>query len=140
MAHGTHTYRYRSRSRLEPGRGDRLLLLATSGGVIAGAPAVEPRLFTGVLTAPEPTAAALLAVADIAAARYYRPGTAASRDPVVTCHADRLRFESFSGCCGVYARVDVLPGGFDGERGHAGHHQRRRQYGAAGRAWPGDRR
>ncbi len=33
---------------------------------------------------------------------------------MVTCHADRLRFESFSGCCGVHARVDVLPGGFDG--------------------------
>jgi len=114
MANSTHAYHYRSRSRLEPGQGDRLLLLATSGGVSAGAPAVEPRLFTGALTAPEPTAAALLAVADIAAARYYRPGTAASRDPVVTCHADRLRFESFSGCCGVHARVDVLPGGFDG--------------------------
>src|SRR4029453_2012794 len=28
---------------------------------------------------------------------------------------DRLRFESFSGCCGVYARLDVLPAGIDGE-------------------------
>jgi hypothetical protein len=26
-----------------------------------------------------------------------------------------LRFESFSGCCGVYARLDVLPSGLDGE-------------------------
>ncbi len=40
---------------------------------------------------------------------------AAIRDPVVTSHEDRLRFESFSGCCGVYARLDVLPGGLDGD-------------------------
>jgi hypothetical protein len=27
-------------------------------------------------------------------------------DPVVTSHSSMLRFEGFSGCCGVYARVD----------------------------------
>jgi hypothetical protein len=30
-------------------------------------------------------------------------------DPVVTSNGDRLRFESFSGCCGVHARLDLLP-------------------------------
>jgi hypothetical protein len=30
-------------------------------------------------------------------------------DPVVTCGDDRLRFEGFSACCGVYARLDLLP-------------------------------
>jgi hypothetical protein len=35
-------------------------------------------------------------------------------DPVVTSNCDRLRFESFSACCGVYARLDVLPAALDG--------------------------
>ena len=47
--------------------------------------------------------------------RYYvPPGMLAAvlraADPVVTSNGDRLRFESFSACCGVYARLDVLPG------------------------------
>ena len=53
-------------------------------------------------------------MANIAQARYWRPNLAALRDPVVTCNGDRLRFESFSGCCGVYARLDVLDEGMDG--------------------------
>jgi hypothetical protein len=32
----------------------------------------------------------------------------------VTSNRDRLRFESFSACCGVYARFDALPGSLDG--------------------------
>jgi hypothetical protein len=31
-------------------------------------------------------------------------------DPVVTSHSDPLRFESFSSCCGVHARLDLVPG------------------------------
>ncbi|WP_233605775.1 hypothetical protein [Micromonospora sp. Llam0] len=34
---------------------------------------------------------------------------------MVTGGRDRLRFESFSGCCGVYARLDVAPDGLDGD-------------------------
>lgn len=34
---------------------------------------------------------------------------------MVTCNGDRLRFESFSGCCGVYARLDVLSAALDGQ-------------------------
>ncbi|MDY7089349.1 MAG: SWIM zinc finger family protein [Actinomycetota bacterium] len=89
-------------------RGD--LTLQTSGG-----PAAHPRFFTGFLSSPAPTAAGLLAVAEVARTRYYRPLDPASLDPVVTAGSDRLRFESFSGCCGVYARLDVLPTGIDGE-------------------------
>ncbi|REC48519.1 SWIM zinc finger family protein [Chryseobacterium pennipullorum] len=37
------------------------------------------------------------------------------KDPVVTAGNERLRFEGFSHCAGVYARVDVLPDGLDGE-------------------------
>ena len=28
-------------------------------------------------------------------------------DPVITSSPEMLRFEGFSGCCGVYARVDL---------------------------------
>ena len=91
-----------------------LLDLQTSGGVTTAGPAAHPRFFSGFLGEAEPAAAALLAVANVAQARYWRPNLAALRDPVVTCNGDRLRFESFSGCCGVYARLDVLDEGMDG--------------------------
>ncbi|SHM00515.1 SWIM zinc finger family protein [Chryseobacterium contaminans] len=37
------------------------------------------------------------------------------KDPIVTAGNERLRFEGFSHCAGVYARVDVLPDGLHGE-------------------------
>ena len=100
-------YSYLGSSALAPADG---LTLQTSGG-----PAAHPRFFTGFLTEPGAAAAGLLAVAEVARTRYFRPVSPASLDPVVTAGADRLRFESFSGCCGVYARLDVLPAGIDGE-------------------------
>ncbi|WP_326556223.1 SWIM zinc finger family protein [Micromonospora sp. NBC_01796] len=102
------TYSYLRPSGLTPD--DRQLTLQTSGG-----PSAHPRFFHGFLTTPEPAAVGLLAVAEVARARYYQPVSPASLDPVVTGGLDRLRFESFSGCCGVYARLDVLPAGLDGQ-------------------------
>ena len=37
------------------------------------------------------------------------------KDPIVTAGNGRVRFEGFSHCAGVYARIDVLPEGLDGE-------------------------
>ena len=37
------------------------------------------------------------------------------KDPIVTAGNGRLRFEGFSHCAGVYARLDVLPDGLQGE-------------------------
>lgn len=37
------------------------------------------------------------------------------KDPIVTAGNGCVRFEGFSHCAGVYARVDVLPDGLDGE-------------------------
>lgn len=93
----------------------RTLALETSGGATPAGEVANPRFFSGFLTAPAAAATALLAVADVAAARYYRPSANASLDPVVTADGDRLRLESFSGCCGVYARLDVLASGLDGD-------------------------
>ncbi|BCY07867.1 SWIM zinc finger family protein [Actinoplanes sp. L3-i22] len=101
----TAAYSYLGSSTLDDG-----LTLQTSGG-----PTAHPRFFTGFLTSPGAAATGLLAVAEVARTRYFRPLPPASLDPVVTAGSDRLRFESFSGCCGVYARLDVLPGGLDGE-------------------------
>lgn len=94
------------------------LLLATSGGTAGTRAQDHPRLFTGALGHPEQAAAALLVVARVARTRFYvPPGMVAAAiraaDPVVTSNGDRLRFESFSACCGVYARLDLLPGSLD---------------------------
>ena len=87
--------------------------LQTSGGRELAA---HPRFFAGFATDAPATAAGLLAVAEVARARYVNLSTTRLLDPVVTAAGDRLRFESFSGCGGVYARLDVLPRGLDGER------------------------
>ncbi|GAA2808693.1 SWIM zinc finger domain-containing protein [Saccharopolyspora taberi] len=94
----------------------RGLGLETAGGTALAGPADNPRFFTGFLTDAAPAACGLQAVARVARSRYPElTGVAAYRDPVVTCNGDRLRFESFSRCGGVYARLDVLSGGLDGE-------------------------
>ena len=83
----------------------------------------ETLLFDGYAEQPIVTAQALLCVSRIAATRFYEPpNMVAARirhaDPVVTAEPERLRFESFSQCGGVHARLDLLPAGLD--VGHAG--------------------
>lgn len=114
------TARYRAPSSLVDGD----LGLETALGMTPTGPVEHPRFFSGLVTRPDVTAAALLTVADVAGTRYFDAGLAgavavAAADPVVTASGDRLRFESFSLCNGVYARLDLLPDGIDaGEVGH----------------------
>lgn len=115
----TQSYAYVDASAVRESASGRSLALETSGGATPAGDEANPRFFDGFLTAPTAAATALLAVADVAATRYYRPSYAAFLDPVVTAGGDRLRMESFSGCCGVYARLDVLAPGLDG--GDVGH-------------------
>jgi hypothetical protein len=118
MTTGTQSYRYPAASALH----DRRLTLQTSGGRTERGRLASPRFFTGFLTAGEPAAVGLLTLADVARTDFRRAGQPLDgsfggyRDPIVTCGGDRLRFESFSACCGAYARLDVLPAGLDGER------------------------
>jgi hypothetical protein len=120
MATGVEqTYRYTRPSFVSLDAGRTTVTLATSGGSTLTGLAEHPRFFDGFLGHAEQTATALLAVAKVARTRFYvPPGMLAAvlraADPVVTSNGDRLRFESFSACCGVYARLDVLPGGLDG--------------------------
>ena len=99
-------YRYARPSPVDDGG----MRLATSGETAA-----EP-YFHGFLERPDQGAAALLCVARVARTRFYvPPGSNArgDRDPVVTSEPGALRFESFSACCGVHARFDVMPDGLD---------------------------
>ncbi|MFJ9538961.1 SWIM zinc finger family protein [Streptomyces sp. NPDC101225] len=119
MTRSLQAVAYRRPSTLESSAGERRLGLETAQGATPMGVQDHPRFFAGFLTSPQVASAGLLAVADVAAARYYRRQLPASLDPVVTGNGDRLRFESFSGCCGVYARLDVLRPGLDG--GEVGH-------------------
>lgn len=119
MTRSVHALAYARPSALESTGSGRLLGLETAGGLTPRGAEAHPRFFSGFLAAPQVAARGLLAVADVAAARYHQRTRPASLDPVVTGNGDRLRFESFSGCGGVYARLDVLDEGLGGaETGH----------------------
>ncbi|MET9922109.1 SWIM zinc finger family protein [Streptomyces sp. NPDC006435] len=116
MTRSVQALAYARPSALESSQAGQLLGLETSGGLTPRGAELHPRFFSGFLTSPRIAAQGLLAVADVASTRYYQRTLPASLDPVVTGNGDRLRFESFSGCCGVYARLDVLQEGLDGQR------------------------
>ncbi|MBM9617263.1 SWIM zinc finger family protein [Streptomyces zhihengii] len=119
MTRTAHTLAYAGSSALTGSGTGRSLGLETAGGLTPAGAEAHPRFFAGFLSEPQAAARGLLAVADVAAARWFRRTQRASLDPVVTANGDRLRFESFSGCCGVYARLDVLPEGLRGaDTGH----------------------
>ena len=102
-----HEYRYGAESAcaLEDERAD--LRLFTSQP--------HPRFFEGWVTDPLPHVSAFLLVARTARTSFYERVNPSLLDPVVTCHVDRLRFEAFSSCCGVYVRYDMGLDALDGE-------------------------
>jgi hypothetical protein len=99
----------------------RRLGLETAAALTPEGLVERPVFFSGFPARPEVLAAGLLAVADVAATTYADFGQAkrlANLDPVVTASGDRMRFESFSGCNSVHARLDLLPDGIaEGEVG-----------------------
>ena len=118
MAVLEQTYRYLQPSEVRLSGDQTDVLLATSGGRSPEQAEEHPHFFDGLLGHAEQAAVALLACARVARTRYYMPpGMVAARiraaDPVVTSNGDRMRFESFSACCGVYARFDLLPSALD---------------------------
>ena len=76
-----------------------------------------PCFFWGKLTQPYITARCLITLSNVVQASFNLTPAQLSmlKDPIVTAGNNRLRFEGFSHCAGVYARVDVLPDGHDGE-------------------------
>jgi hypothetical protein len=88
------------------------LHLATSGGTTPSGAVANPYFFDGFVEQPAVVARALLLLARVARTRFYvPPNTVAAvlraADPVITSTIDGLRFEAFSVCCGVYARLDI---------------------------------
>jgi hypothetical protein len=76
-----------------------------------------PCFFWGKLKDPYLTAKCLSTLSKVVRSRFAlsMQDLAAMRDPIVTAGADKMRFEAFSSCNGVYARLDILPDGLDGE-------------------------
>jgi hypothetical protein len=109
-----YTYRYLHRSLCDRPSGE--LRLAT----FAGSPDLHPYFFRGRIVRPKRTAELLRSLMRVVQTRFHVPAAMLERilamaDPVVTCSDDRLRLEGFSGCCGVYARIDLLPAAVEGE-------------------------
>ncbi len=105
-------YAYLAPSEFAQRQGQADLRLATSGGLAPSGAVAHPFFFSGFVAQPAVVAQALLMLARVARTRFYvPPNTLAAvlraADPVVTSTPEGLRFESFSVCCGVYARLDV---------------------------------
>ena len=107
-------YNYVADSQFTVAEGRARLLLQTSGGI-----ASHPRLFEGWISHGRPGAAALLTLGRIARTRFYTPPAMVARivaaaDPIATADGENVRFEVFSPCNGVYARLDLGPSALDG--------------------------
>lgn len=74
-----------------------------------------PLFFQGFVSYPQVVSRGLLLLADITATRYFNYTPTSQRDPVLTAQGDCLRAECFSACNGVYARLDLLGSGLDGD-------------------------
>ncbi|MCA9796457.1 MAG: SWIM zinc finger family protein [Candidatus Eremiobacteraeota bacterium] len=100
-----YTYSYVAGSRLENAR----LTLAT-----CSASEQHPYFFEGRLLEPRSVADQLLVLTKVVRTHFFlrRP---AILDPVLTAGQGVLRVEGFSGCCGVYARIDLQEQAFDTE-------------------------
>ncbi|PQO26502.1 SWIM zinc finger domain-containing protein [Blastopirellula marina] len=109
-----YAYRYLQPSQLDSTT--QALRLATSSD---GAEPY-PFFFRGKLVRPKRVAEMLRKLMHVVRSRYHIPAAMLQRilamsDPIVTSSDDRLRFEGFSSCCGVYVRVDLHPRAVDGE-------------------------
>jgi hypothetical protein len=101
-----YAYGYRFHSALIQRPAGPQLALATFRGKEE-----NPYFFEGRVTQPRLAAGLLQALMEVVRARFHIPAAMLARilaaaDPVVTCNNDRLRFEAFSGCASVYARID----------------------------------
>lgn len=73
-----------------------------------------PHFFDGRVRQPRVLGEMLYTLSDVVRTHFFLP-MPANLDPVLTSNEELLRLEGFSGCCGVYARVDLPAEAFDGE-------------------------
>ena len=104
------TYQYAFPSGLAPSAaGKPRLALATCDANHA-----QPYFFDGRVRRPRIMGDMLYTLSDVVRTHFFLP-MPANLDPVLTSNEALLRLEGFSGCCGVYARVDLPAEAFDGE-------------------------
>jgi hypothetical protein len=110
----TITYHYSSPSILQKSAGGDELFLSHYSEIEKKQ---SPCFFWGGLTNPYTTARCLITLSNVVQSSFNLSPfqIALLKDPIVTAGNEKIRFEGFSHCAGVYARVDVLPGGHDGE-------------------------
>ena len=77
-----------------------------------GARHEQPCFFDGRLRSPREMGEMLLVLSEVVRTHFFLPRPPMT-DPVVTSSESMLRFEGFSGCCGVYARVDLPAEAFE---------------------------
>jgi len=108
------TYQYSSPSTIQKKNGQEEILLSKYSEVQKKDAAC---FFWGKLTNPYLTARCLLTLSKVVKSSFNLSPfqMAMLKDPIVTAGNERIRFEAFSHCAGVYARVDVMPDGHDGE-------------------------
>jgi len=107
------TYRYPFASAVVTDEQGLGLRLAT-----CGARHEHPHFFDGALRQPRMAGDMLLVLSEVVRTHFFLPRPA-NLDPVVTSSESMLRFEGFSGCCGVYARADFPAEAFDRDiQGH----------------------
>ncbi|MEO1678566.1 MAG: SWIM zinc finger family protein [Pseudomonadota bacterium] len=115
MAAIDQTYRYAQPSVLRPSPAGRELALACDTPAADEGPV---RFLSARALYPDVTAKGLRGVSEIVGARYYVPPSMLARilreaDPVATVSPGAVRFEGFSACCSVYARMDLGDGALD---------------------------
>ncbi|WP_040626665.1 SWIM zinc finger family protein [Mucilaginibacter paludis] len=110
----TITYQYNKSSALNKSDASDELFLAKYSEVQK---TNAPCFFWGRLTDPYVTARCLLTLSNVVQSSFNLSPflLAMLKDPIVTAGNDKIRFEGFSHCAGVYARVDILGDGHDGE-------------------------
>lgn len=74
----------------------------------------RPYFFEGRARQPRILGEMLYTLSDVVRTHFFLPRPALL-DPVLTSNEAMLRLEGFSGCCGVYARVDLPAEAFDGD-------------------------
>lgn len=104
------TYRYSAPSEIiKNNAGNPVLSLATCDSNQA-----HPHFFDGKVLHPRIMGDMLVTLTDVVRSHFFLPRPSIL-DPVLTSNEQLLRLEGFSGCCGVYARVDFPTSFFEGD-------------------------
>ncbi len=103
-----YIYSYDGRSSLAGSGQAKFLRLASD----KGQPESAQTYLKAKAIQPDLTAKALRAISEIVGSRFYVPPAMLARilreaDPVATVGRECVRFEGFSACCSVYARLDL---------------------------------